>query len=262
MRVIRGSLLVLTLVSSFALASACGGTTTNPGGNGGGGGTAGGGASAGGGGHAGGGGNSAGGGGNSAGGGGNAAGGGGGNGAGGGGGTGAGGGGGSAGGGGGTAGGGGSAGGGGGTAGGGGGAAGGGGGAAGGGGSIGQASITITSPTANQSNVPVTTDSNGQVVSIVFTVANFTLSAPGTCNGAVNCGHIHETTDGTACTPSGSPYNNDSSASPMDAILSDCPAVTGSHTTQLELHNDDHSLYTCGGACPSGIQASVTYTAQ
>jgi hypothetical protein len=181
-----------------------------------------------------------------------------------GGGTGAGGGGGtSAGGGGGTAGGGGHAGGGGGgTAGGGGGTAGGGGGTAGGGGSAlpvitisGPASGATVQPTAG----PLIDGGPGHIITpITFTVSNFTLAAPGTCAGQATCGHIHETTDGANCTQGS--YNNAFVTSPGNVWLDLCnDGVCGNKTTQLELHDDNHNLYTCGGACPTGIQASISY---
>jgi hypothetical protein len=46
----------------------------------------------------------------------------------------------------------------------------------------------------------------------------------------------------------------------LDLCAAGGGSVCGSHTTKLELHNNDHSLYTCGGSCPSGISTTVTYT--
>jgi hypothetical protein len=77
--------------------------------------------------------------------------------------------------------------------------------------------------------------------------------------GAANCGHIHILIDGSACTPMGSPYNNDNTTgSPALAIVSNCPTATGAHTITLELHNDDHSPI--NGPNNMVISASVMVT--
>jgi hypothetical protein len=99
-------------------------------------------------------------------------------------------------------------------------------------------------------------------VAVAFTTMNFTLADPtmtGSCNAmSDNCGHIHVLVDGMACTPSGSPYNNDAIASPAQAILSNCPMVNGMHKITLELHHQDHSAIQVGGMT---VQDSVMVTA-
>jgi len=99
--------------------------------------------------------------------------------------------------------------------------------------------IAITSPPAAAA-VSLTGDS-AQSVPITYGVANFLLRPPGTCAGAVGCGHVHVLVDGAACNAAGQPYNNASSGSPTSALLSLCANPVGQHTVTLELHNDDHS---------------------
>jgi hypothetical protein len=126
-------------------------------------------------------------------------------------------------------------------------------------------SITITSPMAGAS-VAVTPPTD--YVLIGFTVTNFELEAAGTCMAmgvpatSDNCGHIHVLVDGNDCTPDGAPYNNATGAPPVtsvQAILSECPMVNGSHTAQLQLHHDDHSPIDNDAGV--NIAASVTFTA-
>ena len=126
-----------------------------------------------------------------------------------------------------------------------------------GGGSM-EPTISISSPTAGVS-VAVTKPNDN--VSITFAVTNFTLKMPGSCGaeaGTDNCGHVHILVDEAACTPSGSPYNNDAASSPGIAILSSCPMANGTHTATLELHHDDHSPILVGGKV---VSASVMFTA-
>jgi hypothetical protein len=98
-------------------------------------------------------------------------------------------------------------------------------------------------------------------VSIAFSTTNFMLAMPGSCGSMKstdNCGHVHVLVDGAACTPSGSPYNNDATSTPATAILSSCPMANGMHTATLELHHDDHSPILVGGTV---VKASVMFTA-
>jgi hypothetical protein len=119
--------------------------------------------------------------------------------------------------------------------------------------------ITILSP-ASGATVEPTAGTAHTTAPIAFSVSNFTMAAPGTCNGSANCGNIHETTDGTACNLT-APFNHIFVASPGDVWLDLCTTgVCGPHTTTLELHNDYDALYTCGGNCPQGISTSVSYT--
>jgi hypothetical protein len=112
--------------------------------------------------------------------------------------------------------------------------------------------------------VQVTKTASGEVdVAVSFTTTNFTLKAPGAC-GSVSktCGHVHLYVDNDTCTPTGAPYNNDGQASPINAIMSNCPnsdVIDGPHTVRLELHADDHSAIT--DATGATISSSVQFTA-
>ncbi len=119
--------------------------------------------------------------------------------------------------------------------------------------------LTITGISAGAS-IAVTTDAGAsKTIAIPFTITNFTLMNAGTCPGGasnLSCGHIHVLVDGSACTPAGSPYDNqDSTGSPAIAILSTCPMVDGAHTVTLELHNDVHA------ALMPPVSSSVTIMA-
>jgi hypothetical protein len=122
----------------------------------------------------------------------------------------------------------------------------------------GDGTITITSP-AN--NATVTADANSPDVNISFTVANFTLKAPGSCKGMSNCGHVHLTVDGTACNDPSAPgaYNNDGFASPISVGLDYCAAISGTHVVEAQLHNDDHSTYSDPAGTP--VVSDITITA-
>jgi hypothetical protein len=99
-------------------------------------------------------------------------------------------------------------------------------------------------------------------VDVQFTADNFTFFMPmaaGCSATSDNCGHIHVLVDGSACTPSGSPYDNaDATGSPAQAILSTCPMVNGKHKITLELHHNDHSPIQVGGMT---LSSSVMVTA-
>jgi hypothetical protein len=99
-------------------------------------------------------------------------------------------------------------------------------------------------------------------VDVQFTATNFAFFAPGATGCAAtsdNCGHVHVLVDGSACTPSGSPYDNaDTTGSPATAILSTCPMVNGMHKITLELHHTDHMAIQVGGMT---VQDSVMVTA-
>ena len=100
-------------------------------------------------------------------------------------------------------------------------------------------------------------------VPVTFSTTNFTLKAPGGCGSVSNnCGHVHLLVDTAACTPTGSPYNNDGFASPINAIMSNCPAsdaIDGSHTVTLELHSDQHAPIVDGTG--KTISGTVQFTA-
>jgi hypothetical protein len=101
--------------------------------------------------------------------------------------------------------------------------------------------ISITSPAANATVMSTPPD---DTVPVGYTTTNFmgvaALSA-GCDNASNNCGHVHVLVDGSMCTPTNSPYNNDGFTSPINAILSSCPMAAGMHTVTLELHHNDHS---------------------
>jgi hypothetical protein len=106
----------------------------------------------------------------------------------------------------------------------------------------------------------ITVGSAMGAVSISFETSNFVLVPPGdpSCIDSENCGHVHLLVDGSACSPAGQPYNNDGQSSPIDAMLTYCPSVGGSHTAVVELHHNDHSPVIVDGSVAS---ASVTFTA-
>jgi hypothetical protein len=117
------------------------------------------------------------------------------------------------------------------------------------------ATIAITAP-ANNATITLAADKTSP---ITFTTTNFTLMAPGTCNGAANCGHVHVLIDGSACNdPSGPPYNVAANASPGQANFGFCKTPDGAHTIVLELHNDDHSPYQVNGQT---VSATISVTA-
>jgi len=102
-------------------------------------------------------------------------------------------------------------------------------------------SISITMPAAN---AMVTVTKPNDNVPVSFTVQNFTMvnaGDPSCSNSSDNCGHVHLLIDGSACTPSGSPYNNWGFVSPINAVLSSCPMANGMHKVTLELHHNDHT---------------------
>jgi hypothetical protein len=100
-------------------------------------------------------------------------------------------------------------------------------------------SVAIDSP-AQDATVPLGTDPN-QSVPLAFSVAHFTLKAPGGCGGSADCGHVHVLVDGYGCLTPGSTYDNTAVSSPAEAFFAPCPSPTGQHTIWLELHHDDHS---------------------
>ncbi|MGH7281920.1 MAG: hypothetical protein ACRELY_10380 [Polyangiaceae bacterium] len=120
----------------------------------------------------------------------------------------------------------------------------------------GSGTLKITSPSAGAT----VTIAKG-ATDVGFTTTNFTLMAPGSCAGAVNCGHIHVLIDSSACndTAGGLPYNVAATASPAQPNFDLCPTPTGAHTITLELHNDDHSPYQVNGVTVSD-QVAVTTT--
>jgi hypothetical protein len=104
--------------------------------------------------------------------------------------------------------------------------------------------MQIVSPVTGAAVVVTATDATTPVT---VTATDFTLKAPGACAGASACGHLHVFVDGTACNAPGMQYNAQG-ASPVSANFAFCQTVNGSHTIKVELHHDDHSPVTAGGA--------------
>jgi hypothetical protein len=118
--------------------------------------------------------------------------------------------------------------------------------------------IQITSPLDGAMVMP----SPFHWVPIMFTVADFTLKAPGSCGGAANCGHVHVTVDGALCNDltAPGPYNNDGFVSPIPIKLDKCPMISGMHTVTAELHNDNHTFYKNDAG--NQVTSTITITAQ
>lgn len=116
-------------------------------------------------------------------------------------------------------------------------------------------SVAISSPANNSSvNLSLT-----RKVAVNFNT-NYTIKAPGTCEGADNCGHIYVLVDNTSCDSLNMPYNTLASSSPVDADFSKCATATGMHTILLELRHDDGSAVL--SLVNSPVTAQVTVTAQ
>jgi hypothetical protein len=116
-------------------------------------------------------------------------------------------------------------------------------------------SISISSPTNNSSvNLP----SNKQIA-LGFNT-NYTVRAPGTCQGTENCGHVYVLVDNSSCNLSNLPYNNLASSSPSFADLSRCVTATGMHTVTVELRHDDGTIVS--NLVGTAVTDKVTITAQ
>jgi hypothetical protein len=126
----------------------------------------------------------------------------------------------------------------------------------------GGSSIAIVAP-ADGAAVSIATSSD---VPVTFTVAGFTLAAPGSCGHVDDgCGHVHVLVDDDVCNAPGQNFNNafppaGTATSPATAIavLARCPTVAGSHTIRLELHRDDHSAVTGGASAVVTVTAGPT----
>src|SRR4051812_3655799 len=71
-------------------------------------------------------------------------------------------------------------------------------------------SVAISSPSNNSSvNLSVT-----KKVAVNFNT-NYTIKAPGTCNGAENCGHIYVLVDNTSCNSLAMSFNTLATSSPV-----------------------------------------------
>lgn len=116
-------------------------------------------------------------------------------------------------------------------------------------------SISISSPTNNSS---VNLAANKQIA-IGFNT-NYTVRAPGTCQGIENCGHVYILVDNSSCNQSGKTYNTLAASSPSFADLSLCATATGMHTVTVELHHDDGTMV--NNLVGSVVTDKVTITAQ
>lgn len=75
---------------------------------------------------------------------------------------------------------------------------------------------------------------------VEFSVVDFTLAEPGTCEpGIPGCGHVHLAIDGADCNETDRSANTLAWASPADLLLGLCPLVFGSHTITASLRQDD-----------------------
>ena len=116
-------------------------------------------------------------------------------------------------------------------------------------------SVAISSPTNNSSvNLSLT-----RKVVVNFNT-NYTIKAPGTCQGADHCGHVYVLVDNSSCNSAGLPYNTLASSSPVEADFSKCATATGMHTITLELHHDDSTPVL--SLTNSPVTTQVTITAQ
>ena len=89
---------------------------------------------------------------------------------------------------------------------------------------------------------------------------NYTVRAPGTCQGTENCGHVYVLVDNSSCNLSNLPYNNLASSSPSFADLSRCVTATGMHTVTVELRHDDGTIVS--NLVGTAVTDKVTITAQ
>jgi hypothetical protein len=117
-------------------------------------------------------------------------------------------------------------------------------------------SITVTSPSEGMM-IEATTSVDGSEpaveIDVAFSVERFTLKAPGSCDGASRCGHIHLLVDGDSCNDAEAtgklPFNEEAIASPASVNLIYCKdvvinphgitGVDGQHVVSLALFDDD-----------------------
>jgi hypothetical protein len=115
--------------------------------------------------------------------------------------------------------------------------------------------LTITTPMSNTTvNV-----SSSKLIAVNFTT-NYTLKAPGACEGESACGSVYLLVDSTNCDQPGKLYNALAVSSPAEANLSLCAMAAGMHTITLELHNDSGAIV--NDLVGNPVTTSVTVTAQ
>jgi hypothetical protein len=99
--------------------------------------------------------------------------------------------------------------------------------------------ISIVSPASNAS---ATLGTDAQLsLSVMFTTTNFVLMPINSIGCGVGCGHVDLLIDGSACNTGVMGYNNEGSASPLDARFGACATPAGNHMLTVELHNNDGS---------------------
>ena len=99
--------------------------------------------------------------------------------------------------------------------------------------------ISIVSPASNAS---ATLGTDAQLsLPVMFTTTNFLLMPINSGGCGVGCGHADLLIDGSACNTAPAGYNNEGSASPIDAHFASCATPAGSHMLTVELHNNDGS---------------------
>jgi hypothetical protein len=130
--------------------------------------------------------------------------------------------------------------------------------------SSGPPEILITSPQSGS----VVQLMSGNTTPVSFSVSNFNLQSPGTCNSAANCGQVYADLDNGACNQSGKMYNaiapspSNGSTGSVTLDFGLCPASTfsGNHTVTLSLHLDNGSEVIGAGNAPAVAQITVTTT--
>jgi hypothetical protein len=116
--------------------------------------------------------------------------------------------------------------------------------------------IAIQSPTDNSAvNAPLDLK-----IAVNFTT-NFTLRAPGTCDGQSGCGQVYLTIDSSACNAPGLSYNALAISSPTDVSFANCASPIGQHRITAELH-DDQGAVVNGSVTGDPVASSITITLQ
>jgi hypothetical protein len=141
---------------------------------------------------------------------------------------------------------------------------------------VGMATVGCSSSSNGPPQILITSPQSGTVVQLMssnttmvnFSVSNFNLQQPGTCNGAANCGQVYADIDNGACNAGSkmynaiapSPSNGSTSAVTLDFSL--CPASTfsGNHSVTLSLRLDNGAEVIGAGNAPAVAQISITTT--
>jgi hypothetical protein len=118
--------------------------------------------------------------------------------------------------------------------------------------------LDIQSP-SNNATVNLPAPPQPRLVAVNFQT-NWTLKAPGQCDGDEHCGHIEVFVDSTTCNAPDQQVNAQALFSPAEADLGKCPTPTGEHTISLELHDDTNRIVT--NPLGNAVTAHVTVIAQ